>query len=370
MKYIFILFFISFGIYILFLAINIIGFLLYRPNIKNHISNLSVSVIIAIRNGQKSLNNLITALLNQEYPGKVEFILVNDQSTDNTKEIIQNAQEKYSQIKYISSSEGSSQLSFKKRALDAGILNSKHEILLFTDVDCEMGKFWIKSMVQSFDENTDYVIGFSRSRKVFGLANLFQRIDFLMLMFSAKAVCAIRWPLACSGQNQAYKKSLFDRVGGYKDISHLLMGDDSIFLQLCLKFGAKVKFCNNPNSYIFCRPEKFWRNLFFQRMRWAGDGNIMWRYNILFYLIMIFTVLSNVFIFFLILQYSFYMLLIALIIKFIFEATLAILGSLHFKEKISIFNFIYWYILNIPYICIMSVSSFFVGSLSWKNRVQ
>ena len=75
-----------------------------------------------------------------------------------------------------------------------------------------------------------------------------QKIDFLMLMFSAKAVSDIGFPLASSGQNQAFKKSLFQKVGGYKKISNLLMGDDSIFIQLCLKAKAKVAFCDNPSS--------------------------------------------------------------------------------------------------------------------------
>ena len=81
-----------------------------------------------------------------------------------------------------------------------------------------------------------------------------------MLMFSPRAVAHIGWPLACSGQNQAYRKSLFKKVGGYQKISHLLMGDDSIFLQLCIKHGAKVKFCKNFNSYVFCRSEKNWKD--------------------------------------------------------------------------------------------------------------
>ena len=370
MEYIFILFFTIFGIYVLFLLINILSFLLSTSNIHNKVQNLPVSVIVAIRNGQKSLDNLIKSLLNQQYDGEVEFILVDDESTDKTKAIIQNAEEKYPQIKYVSSCEGSSELSFKKKALDAGIKKSNYEILLFTDVDCNMGKFWVSSIAENFNNNIDYVIGFSRARNIFGLANLFQRIDFLMLMFSAKAVSNIGWPLACSGQNQAYRKSLFNRLGGYKKIAHLLMGDDSIFLQISLKYGAKVKFCDNPNSYVFCRPEKTWKNLLLQRMRWAGDGNIMWKYNFIFYLVMLSTVLSNLFILILIFSYSVNVLLIMLIIKLVFEGGLSILGSRYFKEKISFFDFIFWYILNIPYISIMSGSSFFVKFLSWKNRGQ
>ena len=98
MHYIFILFFVSFAIYVLFLTINIISFLLYRSNIKNHTSSLSVSVIVAIRDGQESLDRLIGALLDQDYNGEFEFILVDDQSTDKTKEIIQNAQQKHPKI--------------------------------------------------------------------------------------------------------------------------------------------------------------------------------------------------------------------------------------------------------------------------------
>jgi len=371
MEYIFILFFISFGIYILFLAINILSLLLFSSNTINSQSLRSpVSVIVAIRNGQKSLNNLINDLLNQEYSQEIEFLLVDDQSTDKTKEIIQSAERKNPQIKYVSSSIGNSELSFKKRALDAGIKKSNYDILLFTDVDCRLGEYWISSMVENFDKNTDYVIGFSRAKKIFGLANLFQRIDFLMLMFSAKSVVQIGWPLASSGQNQAYRKSLFKKVGGYEKISHLLMGDDSIFLQLCLKNNAKVKFSINSKSYVFCRSEKTWKNLFLQRMRWAGDGNIMWKYNFLFYLIMLSTVLSNVFIFLLIFSQSIKLLFIIMVIKFMVEITFAILGANFFKERLSILEFIYWHTLNILYVPIMSASSFFVRFLSWKNKSQ
>ena len=148
------------------------------------------------------------------------------------------------------------------------------------------------------------------------------------------------------------------------------MGDDSIFLQLCLKIKAKVVFCNNPQSYVVCRSEKNWKDLFLQRMRWAGDGNIMWRYNFIFFQIMIATVLSNLFIFFLGAFFFWEILIIIISIKFAVELALNILGSIKFGENFSIFNFIYWYIVNIPYVCLMCLASFFVPFISWKNRGQ
>ena len=370
MEYIFVLFILNFVFYLLFLSFNIFSLCRHSNYKNNNIVDSPVSVIVAIRNGQQSLSLLIKKLLNQDYRGDIEIILVDDQSNDDTKKIIMEAQEKHPQIKYASSDEGAPNLKFKKKALDAGIKKSIFDILLFTDVDCQVGKSWVSSMANCFTEKVDYVIGFSRAQYIFGLANLFQRVDFLMMMFSAKAVTNIGFPLASSGQNQAFRKKLFFKVGGYNKISDLLMGDDSIFLQLCLKEKARVVFCNDYNSYVFCRAESNWKDLLLQKMRWAGDGNMMWKYNYIFYQIMISTVISNMFIFFLLTTASMYYLIIVLFIKFFFELIFCIAGTLKSKEKIDIISFIYWYIVNIPYVCVMCIASFFVPMLSWHNRKQ
>ena len=370
MEYVFTLFLIFYTFYLVFLLFNIFGLLINKKKSTSHPETLSASIIIAIRNGQNSINKIIQDLLNQDYRGIFEIILVDDQSYDKTKEIIQNAEKKSNKIKYVSSKSGDSNLKFKKRALDAGIKFSNNKILVFTDVDCRLPPSWLSSILSQFTEKVDYVIGFSRAKQRFGFANLFQRVDFLILMFSALAVTRLGFPLACSGQNQAYRRSLFLKVGGYDSISQLLMGDDSIFLQKCLKKKIGVKFCEHPQSYVFCRSEEKWRDLFFQRMRWAGDGNIMWRYNFFFYTIMIATALSNFFILFLILNNFWTTLFFIIISKFIVELILTILGSHKFKETISILSFIYWFSLNIPYVCIMTIASFFTPFLSWKNRTQ
>ena len=189
-------------------------------------------------------------------------------------------------------------------------------------------------------------------------------------MFSAVATTNIKYPLASSGQNQAYKRRLFDKVGGYDKISKLLMGDDSIFLQLCLKQDINVKFCMNHESFVYCRPEKTWKSLLLQRMRWAGDGNIMWKYNPIFYLIMASTVFVNLLIIILLFFDWGWILISVITIKFILEGLLAYIGSNKLDKTISIDSFIYWFVLNIPYVCLMCFMSFFVKFISWKKREQ
>ena len=355
-------------IYFLFLLISVISLAFLKTEKKLSKDSPSVSVIVAIRNGEKSITKLIDCFLNQKYSGYVEFILVDDESTDNTKSLIKNIQKKDQRFKYVSSLDGSGNLNYKKRALDAGIKMSSNSILLFTDVDCISSPKWIESMAKSFSDNIDYVIGFSRAKFKYGFANLFQRVDFLILFFSAVAATHIKYPLASSGQNQAYKRELFDRVGGYNKISKLLMGDDSVFLQLCLKHNINVKFCMDYGSFVYCRPEKTWKSLLLQRARWAGDGKIMWKYNLLFFLIMVSTVFVNLLILILLFLDWSYLLLSIVLIKFILEGLLAYIGSDKLNQEISISSFIYWFILNIPYVCLMCFSSFFVKLISWKSR--
>ncbi|MAV65202.1 MAG: hypothetical protein CBD97_03805 [Pelagibacteraceae bacterium TMED237] len=370
MEYILILFFLNFGIYILYLLINIFSLFSYSPFKIYQPTTCPVSIIIAVRNGEKSLPRLIQSLLSQDYKGHFEIIIVDDQSEDNTKNIIKDYQKKDERIVYSCSDEGDRKLRFKKKALDAGIKKSKNDILLFTDVDCVIGNSWISTMASCFNEKVDYVIGFSRAEHHHGTANLFQRIDFLMMFFSVIAFTNIGFPLASSGQNQAFKKQLFKKVGGYTKISNLLMGDDSIFLQLCVRKKANVVFCNNIKSYVFCRPEIKWKNLLLQKMRWAGDGRIMWKYNYIFYQIMLSAVLSNLLIFLLFYFNYYQQLILVIILKFIAEYTFCYSGRIHTFEKISIFDFIYWFIIHIPYICIMCIASFFVPLIQWKNRKQ
>ena len=73
---------------------------------------------------QESLPQLIDDLISQNYIGPLEFILVDDESTDQTKSIIDSIIKKDNRFKYFSSKQGNSNLLTKKKALDVGINNA------------------------------------------------------------------------------------------------------------------------------------------------------------------------------------------------------------------------------------------------------
>ena len=83
-----ILTFIALFLYSIFIAFIICGLTLYKKIDFNNNQKLGVSVIVAVRNGEKSLPNLLHCLSNQNYQGPFEIIIVDDQSNDETASII------------------------------------------------------------------------------------------------------------------------------------------------------------------------------------------------------------------------------------------------------------------------------------------
>ena len=167
---------------LIFSALYYVGSLFYfiiglskEENSANNIDTPPVSVIIAVRNGEKNINRLLNSLKNQTYSGEMEFIIVDDQSTDKTVNVIQKFTLMDGRFKYFSSKGGDQKLAYKKRALDSGIKNAQFEHLLFTDIDCIIQYIWVESMMLSFTDETDYLIGYSEAVDGTTFASKFQK---------------------------------------------------------------------------------------------------------------------------------------------------------------------------------------------------
>ncbi|MBT5782150.1 MAG: glycosyltransferase, partial [Candidatus Marinimicrobia bacterium] len=171
---------ISVVLYFLFIIFIISGLFKHEsPNISSSKDLPMVSVVIAARNEDSNLPDLIYDLVNQEYPlDKLEVIFVNDRSTDLTNRILNEASDNYSFIKQIVIEELSAEMTPKKYALTKGIESANGEIIISTDADCRVGKLWVSSMTSDVIKSNGISIGFSKiSDKSF--FDQYQKIDFL-----------------------------------------------------------------------------------------------------------------------------------------------------------------------------------------------
>ncbi len=112
---------------------------------------MKFSVIITTFNRANSINMCLDSLISQDYPKEnYEIIIVNNNSSDNTEEVVEDYISRYPEvnIRYF----------FVPRpgqvyARQIGILASKNEILTFTDDDGILVKNWLTEIANVFEKN-------------------------------------------------------------------------------------------------------------------------------------------------------------------------------------------------------------------------
>lgn len=108
----------------------------------------NVSVIIPAYNAEKSIQKCLDSLMNQDYTGDYEVIVVDDGSTDSTSSILS----RYATVRLIKQKNAG-----PADARNRGAAKAKGDIILFTDADCIPEYNWITEMVKPFKSNPDIV---------------------------------------------------------------------------------------------------------------------------------------------------------------------------------------------------------------------
>lgn len=372
-------FFFIFVLYFLFVGLITYGWQLIKAA-KNHDLDISlpfVSVVIAVRNEEKNIPDLLEALAHQILPkDQFEVIIVNDQSDDNTVKIIENFMKKDRFLLRLVESKinPNQETSPKKNALLTGIESSKGEIIVMTDGDCLFGKSWLKTMVSPFaHEEKQFVSGPVVVTGGKGLLAKLQATEFSSLMGSGGAMINLKYPLMCNGANLAFRKSAFYHVNGYEGNIENSSGDDVFLMQkIHLAFKSSVGFVKSSDAIVSTLPQPGLSELINQRKRWASKWDkfllrLSWSLPV-----------------FLFIHYLSFIVGIALLIHDFgiywsigFLIFIKILFDLQFLKKISDFiklPFNYWVFLIseilYPFYAIFFGVIVHFGNYQWKGRTH
>lgn len=111
---------------------------------------VNVSIIIPVRNFERTIEETLEYLLNVDYPrDSWEWIIADGGSTDKTVAIIKDWQMKYPFIKLVEIPNCPSPGFARNKALEV----AKGELLFFTDADCAPCRDWIKEMLKHFNKD-------------------------------------------------------------------------------------------------------------------------------------------------------------------------------------------------------------------------
>ena len=323
-----------------------------------------VSVVIAARNEENQISDLINDLIIQEYPiDQLEIVLVNDRSTDSTLDIITEASNNYAFIKVVSINEESKEMTPKKNALTKGIESALGEIVVLTDADCRVGKLWVSSMAYSVMNQNCISIGFSEvTNENDSLFDRYQRIDFFSIIIANAGVSGWGAFWSGSGQNLAFYKNDFEAIGGFQDVRNRISGDDMYLVQAIsnLKNGYVHI---DPNSFVKTSPVKSVSSFFNQRVRWSSNAKMNFYDAPLFFGFLLTMMIYNLLILFSFLLGNPWLGLLC--IKFILDALVIFLGGKLFDRNMDILAYCVWAILQPIYVPLIGVWGI-RGKFYWK----
>ncbi|MBN1067870.1 MULTISPECIES: glycosyltransferase [Clostridium] len=232
-----------------------------------------VSVMVPAHNEAIVIRKTVESLLELDYPhDRYEIIIINDNSNDNSAEILQAVKEKVlDRNLIIINTDNITGGKGKSNALNIGLEKSKGEILAVYDADNTPDSKALKYLVQTLleDDKLGAVIGKFRCRnKDKNLLTNFINIETLTYQWMAQAG---RWEMfkLCTipGTNFVVRRSIMEEMNGWD--TKAITEDTEVSFRIYM-MGYKIKFM--PLAVTYEQEPQTLNVWFKQRIRWA-KGN-------------------------------------------------------------------------------------------------
>jgi cellulose synthase/poly-beta-1,6-N-acetylglucosamine synthase-like glycosyltransferase len=229
--------------------------------------NIKFSIIIAVKNEEDTAGRLIGSLQQIDYhTNDYEVIFVDDNSSDNTYNLIKDKTKQHPNYKIIKTIPHAG-LTGKKAALTEGINNSAHPYILTTDADCIIPKNWLKEYSAKFREGFQIVFGISpflQENSFLNTVICYENFKNSLLSFT---LAGAGLPYNAFGRNFGFAKEVFYKLDGYNDINKTLSGDDDLFLLKAAQNKYRIAPLKTPEAAVLSNTKKTLNLFLFQRSR-------------------------------------------------------------------------------------------------------
>jgi len=205
-----------------------------------------VSIVIPAYNEEKDIGRLLDSLMKLNYPKKkLEIIVVDDGSIDNTSKIVS----KYS-VRMIKGPHKGVGV-----ARNFGWRSAKSDIIIFIDADVVVHKNFVKEMIKYYKDPK--IAGVNNREILLNKKNLIARLSYLRKILALNYV-KFRILRTC-------KKSILKQVGGF-DPDYGFYDDWELTMRI-VKLGYKVIYA--PKAIVWHKEPETWKELYRQSI-WTG----------------------------------------------------------------------------------------------------
>ncbi|OBR64746.1 glycosyl transferase family 2 [Paenibacillus oryzae] len=242
------------------------------PEIKGEVP--FVSIMVPAHNEGKVITKTVESLLELDYPhDRYEIIVINDNSSDNSAELLAGVQQRHKNRNLIIiSTDAVTGGKGKSNALNIGFQRSKGELIAIYDADNTPERTALRYLVGEItnDPTLGAVIGKFRTRnRDTNLLTRFINVETLSFQWMAQAG---RWKLfkLCTipGTNFIMRRHIIEDIGGW-DVKAI--AEDTEISFRIYTMGYRIKF--QPKSVTWEQEPQTVKVWFKQRTRWA-KGNI------------------------------------------------------------------------------------------------
>lgn len=233
-----------------------------------------VTIMVPAHNEGIVIVKTVEALLNFNFPrDKYEIIVINDNSSDNSAELLNNLGKEYPDRNlHVINTDNITGGKGKSNALNIGFKQAKGEVIAIYDADNTPEPNALRYLVAELVNSEEYgaVVGKFRTRnKETNILTKFINVETLAFQWMAQAgrfqlfkLCTI------PGTNFIVRRSIIEEIGGWDDKA--LAEDTEISFRIYM-MGYKIKF--QPKAVTWEQEPQTLSVWFRQRTRWV-KGNI------------------------------------------------------------------------------------------------
>jgi len=222
-----------------------------------------VTVLVAAYNEEAAIEQTLAAILAQDYPGPLGVLVIDDGSTDATRDVVRGVASADQRVGLVAADHGG-----KAAALNLGLACASTPLIATVDADTLLVPSALRRIVVRLLVDPDGTVAVAgavlvrNSRR--GLVARMQEWDYQLGIAAVKRQQALLGAtLVAQGAFSVYRTDEMRRAGGWPD----RIGEDIVATWALIEHGGRVAF--EPTAVAFTSVPTSLRRFTVQRQRWA-----------------------------------------------------------------------------------------------------
>lgn len=240
-----------------------------RPRYREPARFPPLTLLIAAYNEEDCIRDTLESLARQRYEGELQIMVIDDGSTDRTREKVREAMASlpfpaHFHVELLEMPRNGG----KARALTAGLDRARHELVVTIDADTMVFRDALRRIVSNqlaSPANTAATAGTVLVRNSrHNLLTKLQEWDYFLGIAVVKRVQSLlQGTLVAQGAFSLYRRDVLRAVGGWPET----VGEDIVLTWAILERGYRVGYAED--AFVFTNVPTTLRSYFNQRKRWS-----------------------------------------------------------------------------------------------------